>query len=123
MTDSGAKVLTANSLTTGEVVFWSRGSWVIRFADAEHFASDDAAAAALTAGESQSTVVVAAYLIDVEQADGHWFPISYRERLRALGPSNTPEHGKQADADDDIKALVAATSAARSTGRVKLIRR
>jgi hypothetical protein len=117
------KVVTANSLTTGEVVFWKAGRWVVAFADAERFDGDEPAAAALAAAEAQATVAVAAYLIDVETIDGHWVPNSYRERLRALGPSNHPQHGKQADGDADVAALVAATSAARSTGRVKLIKR
>jgi hypothetical protein len=117
------KVLSANSLTTGEVVFWDAGRWSVRFADGEHFESDDAANAALAAAEAQSTIVVGAYLIDVEDMDGHWVPVSFRERLRALGPSNHTQHGKQADGDADVEALVAATSAARSTGRIKLIRR
>jgi sulfite reductase (NADPH) hemoprotein beta-component len=117
------KVVTANSLTTGEVVFWNAGRWVVSFSDGERIADDEAAAQALVQAEAQSTVVVAAYLIDVENIDGHWVPVSFRERLRALGPSNTPQHGKQADGDADVEALVAATSAARSTGRVKLIRR
>ena len=117
------KVLTANSLTTGEVVFWDKGRWAVAFADGERFAEDERAAAALASAEGQSTVAVAPYLIDVEEADGHWVPIAYRERLRALGPSNTPQHGKQADGDADVKALNAATLVARSTGRVKLIKR
>ena len=117
------KVLTANSLTTGEVVFWNRGRWALDFSDGERFAEEAVADAALAAAETQPTVVVAPYLIDVEEAAGHWVPVSYRERIRALGPSNTPQHGKQADGDADVQALTAATSAARSSGRVKLIKR
>jgi sulfite reductase (NADPH) hemoprotein beta-component len=116
------KVLTANSLTTGEVVFWSQGRWVLGFAEGERL-EEEAAPAALASAEAQPTVVVAPYLIDVEPVDEHWVPISYRERIRALGPTNTPQHGKQADGDADVEALTAATFAARSTGRVKLIRR
>ena len=48
---------------------------------------------------------------------------SYRERLRALGPTNEPTHGKQAEGGAGIEAILAATGAARSTGRVDLIRR
>ncbi len=117
------KVLTANSLTTGEVVFWSHGRWAISFSDGERFADDALAGAALASAEGQPIVVIAPYLIDVEAVDGHWVPVSYRERIRALGPTNTPQHGKQADGDADIEALTAATFAARSTGRVKLIQR
>ncbi|HVY32999.1 MAG TPA: DUF2849 domain-containing protein [Caulobacteraceae bacterium] len=117
------KVLTANSLTTGEVVFWNRGRWAVGFTDGERFDDEAGAGAALAAAESQPTVVVAPYLIDVEPVEGHWVPVSYRERIRALGPTNTPQHGKQADGDADVEALNAATFAARSTGRVKLIQR
>ncbi len=117
------KVLTANSLTTGEVVFWSRGRWVVGFSDGERFEDEAVAGAALAAAEAQPTVVVAPYLIDVQEFAGHWAPLSYRERIRALGPTNTPHHGKQADGDADVESLLAATSTARSTGRVKLIQR
>ena len=117
------KIITANGLMTGEVVFWNKGVWSPRFADAEHFSDDAQADAALAKAEAQTTVAVAAYLIDIEDLDGHWVPVGYRERLRALGPSNHPQHGKQADGDADVAALLAATSTARSTGRIKLIRR
>ena len=117
------KVLTANDLKSGEVVFWNRDQWAVRFHDGERFDSDEAAAPALAAAEAQPTVAVAAYLIDVEQIDGHWVPTAFRERLRALGPSNHTQHGKQADGDADVKALAAATFVARSAGRVKLIKR
>jgi hypothetical protein len=117
------KVLTANSLTTGEVVFWNHGRWALNFTDGQRFDGEDSASAALAAAEAQPTVVVSPYLIDVEEADGHWVPVAYRERLRALGPSNTPQHGKQADGDADVAVLTAAAFAARSAGRVKLIKR
>lgn len=117
------KVLTANSLTTGEVVFWNAGRWVVGFNDGQRFDDEEAAAAALAAAEAQPRVAVAPYLIDVEDIDGHIVPIAFRERLRALGPSNHMQHGKQADGDADVAALVAVTSSARSAGRVKLIRR
>jgi hypothetical protein len=117
------KVLTANDLESGEVLFWNKGQWNVRFADGEQFAGDEDAAPALAEAEGQPKVVVSPYLIDVEQIDGHWLPIAYRERLRALGPSNHPQHGKQADGDADVDALRAVTASARSAGRVKLIKR
>ena len=52
----------------------------------------------------------------------HWASLT-RERLRALGPTNHPQHGKQAEGGADIAALVAAEGAARSVGRVNLIKR
>ena len=118
------KALTANRLADGEVVFWKRGVWVERFAEAELFADEVAADAAETRAKAQVTVLVEPYLIDVIDADGAGpAPLSYRERLRALGPTNKLEHGKQAAGGADIERLAHARGSARSTGRVDLIRR
>ena len=118
------KALTANRLADGEVIFWNAGDWVERFADAELFADEAAASAAEARAKGQSRLLVDAYLIDVVDADGDGpAPLSYRERLRALGPTNKLEHGKQAAGGDDIARLAKAHGAARSTGRLDLIRR
>ena len=116
------KAVTANRLTDGEVVFWKAGGWVERFAEAQLFADDVQALVAESAGKAQPTVVVDAYAIDLVDADGVWAPLSYRERIRALGPTNL-DHGKQTEGGAVIDALKAAHGAARSTGRVALIRR
>jgi hypothetical protein len=117
------KALTGNRLTDGETVFWSKGQWVERFADAELFADEPAGEAAEADAKAQLTLVVDPYLIDVIESEGLWAPLSYRERIRALGPSNHPHHGKQAAGGEDIAALQHANGAARSTGRVALIKR
>ncbi|HEX2562026.1 DUF2849 domain-containing protein [Phenylobacterium sp.] len=117
------KALTANRLADGEVVFWKAGQWVERFADAELFADPAAGEAAEAHAKSQPTVVVEPYLIDLQETDGVWTPVSYRERIRALGPSNHMQHGKQAEGGDVVEALLHASGAARSTGRVNLIKR
>jgi hypothetical protein len=117
------KALTANRLADGEVVFWKSGAWVERFADAEIFADDTSAEAAEAHARGEIRVLVDPYLIDVIEADGGPAPLSYRERLRALGPTNKPDHGKQAAGGSDIDRLVHAHGAARSTGRVNLIKR
>jgi hypothetical protein len=117
------KALTGNRLTDGETVFWAKGQWVERFAAAELFADEPAAEAAEADAKAQQTVVVDPYLIDVIESEGLWAPLSYRERIRALGPSNHPQHGKQATGGEDIVALQHAHGAARSTGRVALIKR
>lgn len=116
------KALTANRLIDGEVVFWKAGAWVERFADAELFA-DDSGEAAVAIAKGQPTVIVEPYLIDLSEGPAGLAPVSYRERIRALGPTNEPTHGKQAEGGAAIAALQAATGAARSTGRVDLIRR
>ena len=119
------RALTANRLSDGEVVFWKAGQWVDRFADAELFGADAQAAAEAAEGhaKAQPTVVVEPYLIDLIESEGLWAPLSYRERIRALGPTNHPAHGKQAEGGAVIDALRHAHGAARSTGRVDLIKR
>jgi hypothetical protein len=119
------KAITANRLLDGEVVFWKSGHWVERFGDAQLFDDGHAAdlEAAVAAGKAQPTVVVDVYPIDLVSSEGRWAPLSYRERIRALGPTNEPTHGKQAEGGDVVEALRQASGAARSTGRVDLIRR
>ena len=117
------RALTGNRLTDGEVVFWKAGQWVERFADADLFESDDPAAEAAEAhAKNQPTLVVEPYLIDLIESEGLWAPVSYRERIRALGPSNL-HHGKQTEGGAAIEALLHAHGGARSKGRVDLIKR
>lgn len=118
------KAITANRLSDGEVVFWNGGRWVEQFAEAELFADDDAQAEPTEAeARAQVTVVVDAYLIDLIESEGQWVPLSYRERIRALGPTNHLRHGKQSEGGAAIAVLQHAHGAARSTGRVNLIKR
>ena len=117
------KALTANLLAEGDVVFWAGDRWAEQFADAELFSDSEAAEAALAVAKAQVRTVVDAYLIDVAEAGSGLAPVSYRERLRALGPTNELTHGKQTVGGAAIAALSAAAGAARSTGRLDLIRR
>ena len=117
------KALTANRLIDGEVVFWDRGRWVEHFGEAEIFNDDAAGHEAEARGKSQPTVVVEPYLIEVAAAEDGLAPVAYRERLRALGPTNTPHHGKQAEGGHDIDVIVRAAGVARSGGRINLIKR
>ncbi|MDR3512307.1 MAG: DUF2849 domain-containing protein [Caulobacteraceae bacterium] len=117
------KALTANRLADGEVVFWSHGRWVERFGQAELFEDDAPAGEAEAKAKSQPTVVVEPYLIEVAPIEDGVAPVAYRERLRALGPTNTPDHGKQAEGGHDVELIAKAAGAARSGGRVNLIKR
>ena len=118
------KALSGNRLADGEAVFLaSDGGWASRFADAQLFENEDAALAAEAHAKTQVTIVVDPYLIDVIPSDGGWAPLSYRERVRALGPTNKPEHGKKTEGGEAIEALLHAHGAARSKGRIELIRR
>ena len=115
--------LTANRLIDGEVVFWSQGLWVEQFAEAEIFADESPAGEAEAKAKGQGLLVVDPYLIAVGEAEDGLAPVAYRERLRALGPTNTPQHGKQAEGGHDTLVIARALGAARSGGRVNLIKR
>ena len=117
------KALTANRLADGEVVFWANGAWVEQFARAELFAEDPAAEAVEAAARVAITQAVDPYLIEVQPVDGGFAPVSYRERLRALGPTNKRDHGKQARGGAEVELLDRAHGTARSSGRVNLIKR
>jgi hypothetical protein len=117
------KALTGNRLIDGEAVFWRDGQWVERFIEAQLFDDDAQAEAAEAHAKSELTIVVDPYLIDLIESEGLWVPLSFRERVRALGPTNHPQHGKQAQGGDEVAALQHAHGAARSTGRVALIKR
>jgi hypothetical protein len=118
------KALTGNRLDDGEAVFLAAdGAWAPRFADAQLFEDDEQALAAEAHAKTQITVIVDPYLIDVIPSDDAWAPLSYRERVRALGPTNKPEHGKKIEGGEAIEALLHAHGAARSKGRIELIRR
>ena len=113
--------LTANDLLTGDTVFWSHGAWVEQFAEAEIF-EGEGAEEALAMAEEQITTVVSPYLFDVQETPQGLAPVAYRERVRALGPTNHPQHGKQAEGAN-LAALTADAARARSTGRLTLIKR
>ena len=87
------KVLTANRLGDGAVVFltndngWSRSLHRARLAEA-----GDALALLDAAGRKAVAAcqVVGPYLIDVEARDGEVVPTRLRERIRAFGPTVRP---------------------------------
>ena len=117
------QALTASDLRDGEAVFWDRGRWARRFAEAELFDAPEPGEAALAQARAQPTVVIEPYLIEVAAADdGSPVPTSYRERVRALGPTVHPDMGKQAEGGAVVAALRAHAGGARSSGRLGLIR-
>jgi hypothetical protein len=117
------KALTGNKLDDGEAIFLGHEGWVERFADAELFDDDESALAAEARAKTQQTVVVDPYLIDVIPSDAGYAPLSFRERVRALGPTNKPEHGKKTEGGEAIEALLHAHGVGRSKGRIEKIRR
>ena len=93
------KVVTANALLEGDVIYlMPSGAWSRKHEDAQLFEEKDAAEAALAMAQKQVGEIVGAYLADAELgADGKPQPIHFREAFRTRGPSNYPEHGKQAE--------------------------
>jgi hypothetical protein len=86
----GAKLVTANRLRDGAVVFLTEGGeWSLAVDDGA-VARDDARAAELLeigAKAAAAQIVVAPYLIEVNADGGKIVPLTYRERIRAFGPS------------------------------------
>jgi len=93
------QIVIANRLTDGRVVFLATGdSWASKVDDArveEPGAGAEALLATAQRLEAQQQVVDP-QLIDVAVEDGHVRPTKYREAIRAAGPTNRPDLGKQA---------------------------
>jgi hypothetical protein len=117
-------IITANRLLDGDVVFWANDHWVEALTDAERFQDADALDLVLQKTKRQTTTVIDPYAIDVVLEAGQPVPTSYRERIRALGPTTHLDHGKQADGGPGVEAIAAhAGAGVRSSGRLGLIRR
>jgi hypothetical protein len=87
---TNGQMIVANRLTDGHVVFLAAdGGWVEAI-EAGHLASDQDAAQRLLAAaqlaESQNAVVEP-YLIEIRTEKGLRVPVSYREAIRAAGPT------------------------------------
>ncbi len=92
------KVLTANRLRDGVVVYWQeQGGWVSNIAAAT-VAAEEAHWADLEAFGEQAVAsgeVVGPYLIEVLNGTEALRPLSVREAIRARGPSIGAEIGPQ----------------------------
>ncbi len=92
-----AKVVTANDLRQGDVVYLAPdGSWTRELAQAELIEDEAVADERLLTASAQTETVVGAYLADMRPGPAGPEPVHFREAFRATGPSNYP-HGKQAD--------------------------
>lgn len=93
------KVLTANRLADGEVVWLGPDrSWreSIEGAEIARDAAGDERLEAFGKAAVAKDEVIDVNLIDVEIADGGIRPVRLRERIRAAGPTVRPDLGKQA---------------------------
>jgi hypothetical protein len=92
------EVITANRLTDGVVVFQAVDGWSEDFNRAAVLADPQAAAQALARArrDEEANLVVDAYAVPVEERNGHFAPKALREAIRAAGPTNRRDLGKQA---------------------------
>jgi len=93
------KILTANRLTDGEAVWYAAdGSWAEDIAASEIVGDKDGEARLEAIGKAayENDEVVDVNLVDVDVADGQIVPQRLRERIRAAGPTNRIDLGKQA---------------------------
>lgn len=92
------KVITANELTFGDVVYWTKArDWQPSLQQAQVLDDDDADGALELAAESvKRCEVVAPYAFPVRVEHGRIFALSAREQIRARGPSVRLDVGKQA---------------------------
>ena len=95
------KVVTANHLLEGDVIYLaSDDSWVRDLKDAEVLTDEADAQLRLLHAQSQAHRLVGAYLADVAQTENGPEPTHFREDFRRSGPSNYA-HGKQ-EAQADV---------------------
>ena len=88
------KVVTANALLEGDVLYQTETGWTRDLAKAEVLTDEAIADLRMIDASQQSSMVVGAYLAEVTLSDGTPRPTHFREAFRAKGPSNYA-HGKQ----------------------------
>lgn len=100
------KVLTANRLGDGEAVWYATGPGWIETIEGADIAQDKAQEEALEAiGKAAfaANLVLDVDIIDVDLIEGAIVPLRLRERIRAAGPTNRTDHGKQARPAPDVE--------------------
>lgn len=78
------KILTANDLRTGAVVWWDGSAWSLHVNDAVDV---DSHGAEIGARELAAQHVVDVQVIDGQQTDEGVRPAHIKDRIRALGPT------------------------------------
>ncbi len=94
------KILTANRLSDGEVVFLTRSAaWSERIDDAVLSIEPQSQAALQEKGElaEAGNLVTGAYLVEAERVNGYVRATHIRERIRTLGPTVRIDLGKQVE--------------------------
>jgi hypothetical protein len=93
------QMATGNDLFEGDVVYFtSTGEWSRRIGDAALAMSPEAAEDLLARASAFPNEIVGVYLVEVRLDDrGRAAPAHFREEFRTRGPSNYPQHGRQAE--------------------------
>jgi hypothetical protein len=96
------QMATGNDLLEGDVIYFTaEGGWSRYIADAALATNPEAAADLLKRAEAFPDRVVGVYLVGVALDDrGRAAPAHFREEFRTRGPSNYPQHGRQAERSD-----------------------
>lgn len=91
------KAVTAWDLRTGRVVYWTAAeAWSHDVADAAPLTGEAAEQALATAKARDKTVIADPYFMEVGAQGGVAGRETVRETIRAQGPSNHRDHGRQA---------------------------
>ena len=90
------KVVTANHLLDGDVIYQTATGWTRRLNEAEQLTDEAHADMRLIDAMQQTDTVVGAYLADVKLVNNTPEPVHFREEFRATGPGNYA-HGKQVE--------------------------
>ncbi|MFX0540268.1 DUF2849 domain-containing protein [Roseovarius sp. S4756] len=94
--DFTPKVITANALLEGDVVYLTEAdTWTRDLAEAEILTDEADAELRLLTAQGRAREVVGAYLAEVASTASGPKPAHFREEFRRTGPSNY-FHGKQA---------------------------
>ena len=93
------QMATGNDLLEGDVVYFtSVGDWSRAIGDAALAVNAEAADDLLRRASTFPNRVVGVYLVEVRLDDrGRAAPAHFREEFRTRGPSNYPQHGRQAE--------------------------
>ncbi len=96
------QIATGNDLLEGDVVYFtSTGEWSRAISQSALAVNPEAAADLLERAQAFPNQVVGVYLVDSSIDDrGCAAPAHFREVFRTRGPSNYPEHGRQAERSD-----------------------
>lgn len=90
------KVVTANHLIAGDVIYQTITGWTRHLAEAEVLTDEADADLRMIEASQQTGEVVGVYLAVVALENGVPVPTHFRETFRAKGPGNYA-HGKQVE--------------------------